>query len=432
MLRCGDFHNRRTGATGRAFMNTNILSGLRVVEGAAFVASPSCGMTLSQLGADVIRFDPLEGGLDAHRWPVTREGRSLFWAGLNKGKRSIAVNLRSPEGQELLTGLIAAPGEGGGIFSTNLPATGWMSYDKLRARRADLVMVNVLGNADGTSAVDYTVNCATGFPFATGPAHGEVAVNPVNHVLPAWDLLTGMAAALAIVAAERHRRLTGAGQLVRVPLADIAFATVANLGWLAKAQVNQEDHFAVGNYLYGAYGSEFRLRDGRYCYVVGLTRRMWDELCKATGTTERMSSLGQAFGADLSREGERYRVRHAITALLAPWFETRTLAEVESAFAGTGVCWGPYRSFRQLLDEDPRVSEANPLFATLDQPGIGPSLVAGSPLQFSATSAEAPRGAPRLGEHTDEVLATLLGLSDGQIGALRDRGVVGGPIDLGA
>jgi 2-methylfumaryl-CoA isomerase len=186
----------------------------------------------------------------------------------------------------------------------------------------------------------------------------------------------------------------------------------------------------VGNFLYGAYGSEFLLRDGRYCYVVGLTRRMWDELCKATGTTARMAALGEAVGADLTREGERYRVRHAITALLAPWFEARTLAEVESAFAGTGVCWGPYRTFRQLLEEDPRVSEANPLFTTLEQPGIGPCRVPGSPLQFSATPAEPPRRAPRLGEHTDEVLASVLGLTGAQIGTLRDRGVVGGPIDL--
>ncbi|MBV8555079.1 MAG: CoA transferase [Planctomycetaceae bacterium] len=90
-----------------------ILDGVRVIEGAAFVAAPLCGMTLGQLGADVIRFDPIEGGLDARRWPITRDGRSLYWAGLNKGKRSIAVDARSPEGRELIAALITAPGEVG-------------------------------------------------------------------------------------------------------------------------------------------------------------------------------------------------------------------------------------------------------------------------------------------------------------------------------
>ncbi|MFM7707296.1 MAG: CoA transferase, partial [Gammaproteobacteria bacterium] len=94
-----------------------ILHGLRVVEGSAFVAAPLGGMTLAQLGADVIRFDPIGGGLDHHRWPVTADGRSLFWAGMNKGKRSIAVDLRNPRGQELLTALIAAPGADAGLFS---------------------------------------------------------------------------------------------------------------------------------------------------------------------------------------------------------------------------------------------------------------------------------------------------------------------------
>ena len=91
-----------------------ILSGMRVVEGSAFVAAPLGGMTLAQLGADVIRFDMIGGGLDYERWPVTADGTSLFWAGLNKGKRSIAVDLRSPRGQQILTDLICAPGDDNG------------------------------------------------------------------------------------------------------------------------------------------------------------------------------------------------------------------------------------------------------------------------------------------------------------------------------
>ncbi len=130
----------------------DILKGLRVVEGAAFVAAPLCGMTLAQQGADVIRFDPLGGGLDARRWPVTAQGRSLYWAGLNKGKRSLAVDTRGPEGRELIVALVTAAGDGNGIFLTNFPASGWLGYDALRQRRDDLIMMNVTGNPDGSSA----------------------------------------------------------------------------------------------------------------------------------------------------------------------------------------------------------------------------------------------------------------------------------------
>src|ERR671934_2787829 len=117
---------------------TGILEGLTVVEGSAFIAAPLGGMTLAQLGADVIRFDNINGGLDSGRWPITKDGRSIYWAGLNKGKRSIAVDLRSPRGREILTALITAPGDGAGIFTTNMPARGWLAYEELKTKRTDL------------------------------------------------------------------------------------------------------------------------------------------------------------------------------------------------------------------------------------------------------------------------------------------------------
>lgn len=408
----------------------NILQGLRIIEGAAFVAAPLCGMTLAQQGADVIRFDPLEGGLDARRWPVSREGKSLYWAGLNKGKRSIAVNTRSPEGQELIVALITTAGEGNGIFLTNFPTTGWLGYDSLRQRRADLIMMNVTGNPDGSSAVDYTLNCAVGFPYVTGPAHGDAPVNPVNHVLPAWDAITGVTAAMGILAAERHRRLTGQGQYIKLPLADVVFAMVGNLGYIAEVQVNDEDRRSCGNYLYGAYGCEFETRDARHAYVVAITQRMWQELCKATGLGEKLALIEPLLGVDLSREGDRFRAREAISAVLRPWFAERTLEDVTRAFESTGVCWGPYRTFRQMVEEDARCSPANPMFSMVEQPGIGHYLVPGSPLQFSAEPRHAPIRAPVLGEHTDEVLGEVLKLSGAQIGSLRDKRIIGGPIEL--
>ena len=114
-----------------------ILAGMRVVEGSAFVAAPLGGMTLAQLGADVIRFDPIGGGLDYQRWPVTSAGDSLFWAGMNKGKRSIQLDIRRPEAQELIAALLARPGDDAGLFLTNFPARGWLSYDSLKKARND-------------------------------------------------------------------------------------------------------------------------------------------------------------------------------------------------------------------------------------------------------------------------------------------------------
>jgi len=402
-----------------------ILQGMRVVEGSAFVAAPLGGMTLAQLGADVIRFDPIGGGLDSSRWPVTDDGQSLFWAGLNKGKRSFCVDLGSPEGRELVSALVGAPGPDAGLFLTNFPAKGWLDYDALAGARADLIMVNILGNHDGSSAVDYTINPATGFPWATGPRH--VAV-PFNHLLPAWDSITGTLAAAGLLAAERHRRLTGAGQLVRVALSDVAMAMVGNLGKIAEVQINGHDRPKDGNYLYGAFGRDFLTKEGRRIMVVALTLRQWESLVEATGLHEAFDTLERMMGVDLTTEGGRFEAREVIGALLKPWTSTRSFSEIGEIFDAHDVCWGPYQTFMELVEQDPRCSTENPIFEEIEQPGIGTYLMPGSPLDFGALDRVPVRRAPLLGEHTDEILGELLGLSEAEIGRLHDGGVVAGPV----
>ena len=172
----------------------DLLKGLRVVEGSAFVAAPTCGLYLAQMGAEVIRFDNIGGGPDFRRWPLAENGSSLYWEGLNKGKKSIAIDLASPAGREIAQRLAAAPGEDGGLFVTNFPVEGFLSYETLKALRDDLICVRVMGWADGSQGMDYTINAALGLPLMTGPADDA---RPVNHVLAAWDLLTGAYCAFA-------------------------------------------------------------------------------------------------------------------------------------------------------------------------------------------------------------------------------------------
>ncbi|MDX1484497.1 MAG: CoA transferase [Alphaproteobacteria bacterium] len=401
-----------------------LLHGLRVIEGSAFVAAPLGGMTLAQLGAEVIRFDPIGGGLDYERWPVTADGASLFWAGLNKGKRSIAIDLGRPEGVEIATRLITADGADRGIFLTNFPARGWLDYDRLAGMREDLIMVNVTGDHTGRSEVDYTVNAAIGFPMVTGPRD---AAGPVNHVLPAWDVATGVWAALAIVAAERHRRETGGGRLLTLPLADVALAVTGALGLIGEVMINGADRERHGNDLFGGFGRDFETGDGRRIMVVGLTARQWRGLMAATGLEAEMAALGDRLSLDLARQGNRFIARDEIAAFIAPWIAARSLTQCAEAFDANGVCWGPYQSFRELVESDPRCSTANPMFDMIEQPGIGTLLAPGAPLAEAGGGRPPARPAPLLGADTDAVLSEVLGLSEGEIGRLHDSGVVAGP-----
>jgi 2-methylfumaryl-CoA isomerase len=395
---------------------------MRVVEGSAFVAAPLGGMTLAQLGADVIRFDPIGGGLDYRRWPVTAEGASIYWAGLNKGKRSIALDLRSDEGRELARALITAPGPDAGIFLTNYPPQGWTDFEELQGRREDLIMCRILGNSDASTAVDYTINAAVGYPAMTGPTDHD---GVVNSVLPAWDLITGMMAVTGILAAERDRSRTGRGRLLRVALADVAIAVLGHLGHIGEVTINGVDRPRYGNYLYGAFGRDFVTADGRRVMIAAITPRQFRGVVAATGTEEAMSALEEDLGHPLLSDGDLFAARQEIAAVLEDWFSATPFEAVARQFEDHRVLWGPYQTVQELLENDPRASAANPMLSEVDQPGIGRLLAPGLPIALGADR-DAPQPAPVLGQHTEQILSEVLGLGPAEIGALFDREVVAG------
>ncbi|MEV0110103.1 CoA transferase [Nocardia sp. NPDC050799] len=398
-------------------MSTTPLTHLQVVECATFVAGPSCGMNLAQLGAEVIRVDLPGGGSDHLRWPLAHTGASLYWANLNKGKRSVALDYRTPEGRELLLALCTRPGPGAGILVDNVAGRHRVTHEDLTGRRPDAISVHVLGFPDGRPAVDYTVNAAVGVPDMTGPG-GPAA--PVNHVLPAWDLLTGASAALGVLAAVSRREQTGAGSRLDIALADVALSAVGALGWLSEAE-QHGDRAPHGNHLYGSFGTDFATADGRRVMVVALTEGQWRALCEVTGTAPVFAALETALDTDLRHESARYELRETIASILRPWFAARSLDELTDRLNRARVLWGPYRSMGEAaaLARADTGSVARPV----DQPGIGEMLATGNPLRWENRLA-APVSAPRLGADTEEVLARELGLAGHEIGRLHDLRVV--------
>ncbi len=402
----------------------NILQGMRIVEGSAFVAVPLAGMTLAQMGAEVIRFDRIGGGLDATRWPIDQNGNSHFWAGMNKGKKSIALDMRSTRGKELVTQIITAPGREAGMFLTNLKVRGWMDYETLSKIREDLIMVALKGDRHGRPAVDYTVNPALGFPAITGP---EGSTEPVAHALPAWDCIAGNLMVSALLAADRHRMRTGHGQDVEYSLKDVAAAMLGNLGIIGDMQTGGAKRTKSGNALYGAYGQDFLCADGHRVMVIGLTRRQWLGLLKMTGTEDAIAALSQHLGADFSDEGQRYTHRAAITSVLAPFFATRSLSDFAEAFDAANLTWSVFRDFEEALEQDEDLNTLNPMFSKIETPGMGQFMVPGSPLNFSAHERQAPEPAPVLGAHTEEILGDVVRLTDTEIAQLFDDGTVQAP-----
>jgi 2-methylfumaryl-CoA isomerase len=393
---------------------TRPLAGVRIVEISSFVAVPLAGMTLAQLGAEVIRVDPIGGAADYRRWPLTDDGESIYWAGLNKGKRSVAADMRSSDGQDLVQRLIA----GSGVLITNVAGRQWHSYDVLTRLRPDLIHVEVSGRADGGTGVDYTVNAAIGFPMVTGPAD---LATPVNHVLPAWDVTCGIYTALAVTTALRHRDATGQGQRISIPLENVALATAGNLGFFTEVMINGTARQRIGNSVYGQYGQDFTGSDGASFMIVALTNRHFRDLTGLTGTSKAVAALAETLGADFTDEGQRYEHRDALFGLFNEWFSQHTAQEITDALSASSVLWDRYQTFAEAARGE-RVT-ANPMFTPIDQPRIGEYLAPGLPMSIGGVYPAADV-APALGDDTLAVLGDWLGLTSDEIARLTDAGTV--------
>ncbi|MEU3270036.1 CoA transferase [Saccharomonospora sp. NPDC006951] len=398
------------------------LDGVRVVECASYVAGPSGGMGLARLGADVIRVDPIGGAPDVTRWPLAPSGTSLYWTGLNKGKRSVELNLATAEGKELLAELVAAPGPESGLLLHNKAGRSWLSDDTLRARRPDLIHLAVQGRRDGSPALDYTVNATTGIPYLTGPGSSTTAV---NHTLPAWDLVTGSHAATALLAALWRRQRTGQGAHLRIALEDVAISSVADLGWLAEAQLGAPRE-RDGNFVFGTYGDVLTTRDGRHVMVMAMTPRQWQALQTATGTQAVFDALTTSMRIDLSTEDGRYANRQLISSVLGRWFADHDLSQATAALDNAGALHAPYNTIGELAAGLDIEHTAESIVTNTHQPGIGPVLTARSPIRWDDTPGQPAPAAPVLGADTATVLSGVLGLSDTDITALIAKGIAGG------
>jgi 2-methylfumaryl-CoA isomerase len=399
-----------------------LLNGLSIIEASSFVASPTAGLYCAQMGAEVIRVDHKAGGLDYDRYMLTAEGRSLSWENLNRAKKSVALDLQSGEGRELLVELTRATGQ----LITNLPAQSFLSHAAVAAGRPDLVSVRIMGWHDGRQAMDFTVNAASGYPLMTGPEDWDPAsAPPVNSILPAWDFITGAYCAFALLAGLRHRDATGEGSELRVPLGDVAIGTAFNAGAMPEMLYRGANRERLGNAIWGAFGRDFLSRDGKRFMIAALTAKQWTAVLSAFDVAGEVAALEAQLGVSFaSGDDPRFVHRHALFELFQQAASRFDYADLAARLTKAGATFERYRTMFEAAS-DPELVGDNPLF--------GPSPANPSGFAYPATRSFAnipdreagdPRPAPYLGEHSEEVLAGRLSLSSGAIAALIDRGVV--------
>jgi crotonobetainyl-CoA:carnitine CoA-transferase CaiB-like acyl-CoA transferase len=391
------------------------LEGIKVVELAQIMAGPVCGLMLADMGADVIKVEKLPGGDDArgYRDPSSR-GESAAFMMLNRNKRSLAVDLKTPGGLEAVKRLLA----GADVVIENyrkgaLDKLG-LGASALSALHPRLIYCAISGyGRTGPYAdkggFDLIAQGFAGIMSITGEPGGPPAKSGTSIA----DINAGILAALGIVAALLSRATTGRGQLVETSLMEAAvqqtywqsalfFATGVNAGPTGSAHILTAPYQA------------FATRDG-WINVGGANQANWERIAKVIGRPELVDD------ARFKTNGGRMRHRDELAALIGERLRERPSAEWIAAFEAAGVPVGPVNTIGDML-ADPQVA-AREMVIEVDHPRAGRTRALGMPVKFSEARADLARPAPLLGQHSREVLADL-GYSAAEIEALQRAGAV--------
>ena len=214
--------------------------------------------------------------------------------------------MRHEEGRELVREMARKTGQ----LITNVPEHSFLSHAAVADGRSDMITVRIMGWGDGRQAMDFTVNAASGYPLMTGPADWDQDdAPPVNQLLPAWDFITGAYTAFSLLAALRHRDRTGEGSELRIPLGDVAIGTVANSGSMAEMLYRGADRPRLGNAIWGAFGRDFRAKDGKRFMVAALTSKQWAGLVEAFGVADQIAAIEAEHSVEFAHS-DHHRFTH--------------------------------------------------------------------------------------------------------------------------
>jgi len=388
------------------------LTGLRVVEAATTWAGPMCACLLADLGADVVKVEPPGGEVSRHAPPLLPGTRiSPLHATVNRNKRSLGLDLRRPEGRELLRRLVGQRDLFVEGFRPGVLEAWELGFEQLRALKQDLVMISLSGFGQyGREAerpgYDPLAQAASGFLSLNGAPEGE----PVKAPTFLGDDLAGLHAAVAALAALRYRDLTGEGQHVDVALYDaMLFQTP---GYLTLGALGV-DLPRLGNaFRIAAPAGTWQCRDGLVMAGV-LVDGHWRRLARILERPELADDPGYATAA------ARIARRGAVDGLVADWMAARRVAEAGEIFRAAGLPFAPVQSYAEAA-RDPQVADRD-MLQPVEMEGAAVPVV-GPAAKLSRTPTRVREPAPELGAHTDEILEDL-GVDDAERARLREAGI---------
>jgi CoA:oxalate CoA-transferase len=396
------------------------LQGIRVIDLSHVLAGPTATMLLADLGAEVIHVEPPRGD-DAREYGpfVDRidKDRSGYFISLNRNKKSLVLDLKQAKGKEILRELIKVSDVLVENFRPGTMDALGFSWEEVRQINPKIIYASISGFGHETlpdyanrPAYDVVAQAYSGLMSITGPESGP----PCRVGSSIGDIVAGHQAAIGILAALFYRTLTGKGQRYDGSMVDGLFSIMENA--VVRYTVAGDIPKALGT----AHPSitpfqAFPTRDSWIIIAAGADK-LWAQICKALGRSDL------AEDARFRTNPLRTQNREALVNILTGVLTRRTTAEWADVFEKDGIPYSPVNNVKQIC-EDPQIRFRD-MLVEIDQPGIGKMKIAGSPLRLSETPGKVYRGAPALGEHTEEILTTLLKKKKTEITALRNEGVI--------
>jgi formyl-CoA transferase len=390
--------------------------GVRVLDMSRVLAGPFCGMILADMGAEVIKLEVPGSGDDSREFPPFMEGESLYYVNLNRGKRSITLNLKTDQGRTIFRELVKRCDVLIENFRPGTMERLGLEYEELKKIHPGLVYAAISGfgqtgpyrDRPGYDIIGQAMGgllSITGWPDSP-PTRSGTAIG---------DILSSLFCCIGILVALNVRERTGVGQMVDVSLVDSVFASLENIP--QKYYVEGRIPGRIGNRYEFIYPYDtFRARDG--WVVIGIANdAIWARFIEATG----LRSLGEdpRYGTNKLRVENHEPLREALEV----WTLAHGKAEIVKLLNDSRVPSCPIYDIKEA-SEDPHISRARGMVVELEQPGLGVVKVQGNPIKMTATR-PVPRGpAPALGGDTEDVLRELLGVASEEYKRLVESGVV--------
>jgi len=393
------------------------LAGVRVLDFSRVLAGPFCTLQLADLGAEVIKLENPDGGDDTRQFkPPEAGGEAHYYLAMNRSKRSVALDIRKPEAQEIVHGLAAKCDVLIQNYRVGVMERVGFGWETMRERHPHLIYCSI--SAYGVTSpwasrpgFDPVLQAESGIMSYTGHPDGP----PTRHPLAIIDTFTAMYATSAILAAYIARLRTGKGQLIDLALMDTAVAVQTNAA--QSYLVSGQDPVRMGNSHPAAVPvGLFETQTGPFYMAVG-TQKLFALVCEKV--LERPDLLTDPrFATNSARQANR----DAVFGLLNETFAANTREYWLDRMVAAGVPAGAVRNVSEAI-ESPEVA-ARGMVTTVDHPTAGPLRLLGSPYHFSDTPTATPEAPPLLGQHTEQVLRDLLGADDAMLGRWRTGGAI--------